>query len=74
MEEFKKKLVKARAYKKFMRNMKESYGKHKTFESHCQATSSLLRPKTSFFDFVQSAFVWKQTPEGFEYWRKIAKM
>jgi hypothetical protein len=73
MEEFKKKLVKAKAYKKFMRNMKESYGNSKTFESYCQTMSSVF-PKESFFGFVQAAFVWKQTPEGFEYWCKIAKM
>ncbi len=57
-------LIKHRAYKKFMRNTKESFGDYWFI-----TISKNARTK----DFLQFAFLWINAPEGPEFWEKLAK-
>ena len=32
----------------------------------------IRREKDTFADFISSSFMWDWTPEGYDYWKKIA--
>jgi hypothetical protein len=40
---------------------------HKSFARHCEI------PRSDFWNFVASGFIWQSSPEEHEYWDKIAR-
>ncbi len=69
MHEFEKKLRKAGALRKFKRNLKKHTNATWTFERHLEMTG-----EGDFPSFICTAFIWEDTPDGFEYWSNIANM
>ena len=53
--------------KQFMRNV----AAHKDLEDYAYWTRSVRDP-LSWGEFIAAAFPWRQTPEGWEFWKGIA--
>lgn len=53
--------------KQFMRNV----AAHKDLEKFADWTRSIKDP-LSWGEFIASAFLWRQTPEGRDFWKGIA--
>jgi hypothetical protein len=67
---FEKKLKKLRIKTKFMKNVKKYVGTN--FSKQDDYMNTINKNANSWHKFIVIAFIWRDTPEKDDFWRKIA--
>jgi len=64
--EFDKKLKKLGIKTRFLKNFKKEH-------ANPEISLQLINNHENFYGFIDDAFVWDNTPEGYDYWHEISK-